>query len=147
MNTEPKGLKSGIVIGRFQCPYLHEGHRHLIDTAFAENDIVFIMVGHKVNDELDEKNPYTFFQRYVMIQKEYPEALIGTLEDVPGNDRIWSMNLDELFSTTSNPRLYGSRDSFISSYSGKIPYREVGEIPGVSATKIREELKKKQDER
>lgn len=134
-------MTTGVIVGRFQTPYLHEGHKKLIDTAFAENDLVFIFIGHKPNDELDNRNPYTYYKRLEMIKREYPNALVSNLPDVPDNDVAWSAQLDRLIEGMVNPKLYGSRDSFISHYHGFTPYREVEEVVGVSATKIREQLK------
>jgi bifunctional NMN adenylyltransferase/nudix hydrolase len=134
-------MKTGVIVGRFQIPYLHEGHKKLIDTAIAENDLVFILIGHKVGDQLDERNPYTFGERHKMIAETYPKVLIGNLEDCPNDDEAWSRKLDRILDDVLNPTLYGSRDSFYKHYKGIVKYREIEEVPDVSATKIREQLK------
>lgn len=138
-------MKTGVVIGRWQTPYLHEGHKKVIDTALTENDLVFILIGHKIGDQLDDRNPYTFGERYKMISESYPQVLIGNLEDCPNDDEAWSRKLDRILDDIINPTLYGSRDSFFTHYDGVVKYREVEEIPDVSATKIREQLKLKKD--
>lgn len=139
-------MKTGVIIGRFQTPYLHEGHQKLFDTAFVENDLVFVFIGFAQGEARDERNPYTYSERCAMVNKAYPKALIGALQDVPENDETWSRELDAYLEQLVNPTLYGGRDSFHSHYKGRFPYREIESIPDVSATKIREQLKNKQND-
>lgn len=147
METTPQGMKTGVLIGRFQTPYLHEGHKRLIDIALAENDIVFILFGCTKNFEKNEKNPYTVKERWEMVQKTYPDKMIimGMVVDMPGEDHLWSHQVDEILDQCSNPTLYGGRDSFHSHYKGKYPFIEIESVPNISATAIREQLKNQQD--
>ncbi len=134
----------GVIIARFQTPYLHEGHRTLIETVQAKYGKVVIILG--VSPVLgSRRNPLDFFTREKMIRKVYPEIVVLPLSDHPLDQR-WSVNLDKLLGNTfpgSKFSLYGSRDSFIKYYSGK---NTVVELPGNgkhSATEIRETLKEK----
>ncbi len=38
-------MKLSVVIGRFQTPYLHEGHKYVLDRAEEEGDGLLILVG------------------------------------------------------------------------------------------------------
>lgn len=132
--------KTAVIVGRWQTPYLHEGHKHLINTACMHEGIrdLFIIIG--CQEEVDERNPYTFKHRKDMILREYPMALIGIIWDVKDDNIEWSRKLDEMIEQMDRPLLFGSRDSFHQHYKGRFSYYPVDEIPGISATKIREGL-------
>lgn len=136
--------RTSVVIGRWQTPYLHEGHRHLIDSAINEEgiDTTMIIIGCTKDNVRDERNPYTFQQRAEMIKEAYPHVLIGYVEDV-ADDVDWSREIDYMLMDLRQPILMGSRDSFISHYKGYFPYKHIEEIPGISATQIRNQLKNK----
>jgi len=141
---EKKNRGVGVIVGRWQSPYLHEGHKHLINTALSENDRVVIVIGCTKGGTVDERNPYDFAQRLNMIRRQYPDTKKVTFDYIidVDDDKKWSDKLDDILDQYihDSPTLYGSRDSFISHYKGSYAYREVEEIPNVSATKIREEL-------
>lgn len=136
-----KYMKTNIIIGRFQTPYLHAGHLHLIATAIREGDKVVILLGtpRSITDKNIAKNPYTIHERMDTIEKIFPQVRIHVLYDIEDDD-IWSENVDFYCNKYENPTLYHSRDSFKDYYKGKIPLKEVPEIPGLSATQIRESL-------
>lgn len=143
-------MRLGVIIGRFQTPYLHEGHKHLIDTAYNENNRVMILLGTKSDSDGgtdDERNPYSFIERVVIVRKDYPDALIYKLTDVPEDDSVWSQRVDEIIENVmdiegyNTATLYHSRDSFKDYYSGNITTVEVPQIVGVSSTQIREQIK------
>lgn len=142
-------MRLGVIIGRFQTPYLHEGHKHLINTALSENNRVMILLGTKVDDELDERNPYSFNERIEIVRSDFPDALIYKLTDVPESDEVWSQRVDEIVESVMDignydvASLYHSRDSFKDYYSGNFKTVEVPQISGVSATQIREQMKTK----
>lgn len=138
IDTASAKHRTAVIVGRWQTPYLHEGHKHLINTACMHEGIrdLFIIIG--CQEEVDERNPYTFKQRKDMILKEYPMALIGIIWDVKDDNIEWSRKLDEMIEQMDRPLLFGSRDSFHQHYKGRFKYQPVDEIPGVSATKIRE---------
>lgn len=125
---------TGIIIGRFQVPYLHPGHLHLIATALRECDKVKILLG--CQRDIDERNPYNIGERIRMIRKIFPQVEIDTLWDQETDD-TWSDIIDYILASESDPVLYHSRDSFKDHYNGRFPLREVEQIPGFSGTKLR----------
>jgi len=75
-----------------------------------------------------------------MLHEEFPDLTIVYIKDTK-NDKQWSKNLDEVISThvppTSKITLYGSRDSFISYYTGKYNTMELIQESYVSGTEDR----------
>jgi bifunctional NMN adenylyltransferase/nudix hydrolase len=134
----------GVIIARFQSPYLHEGHQTLIESVKAKHNKTVIVLGiSPVRGS--KRNPLDFHTRERMIKKNYPEVVVLPLPDHPLDVR-WSQNLDVLLSDTfpgMTFSLYGSRNSFISYYSGKNPVVELAPNGAHSATIIREQLSDK----
>lgn len=128
---------TGIIIGRFQVPYLHPGHLHLIATALRECEAVIILLGTKEDHQPDDKNPYNIPDRVRMIQRIFPQVKIVIWMDKPGNDQQWCNELDYYLGLHVEPVLYHSRDSFKEVYTGRYPLREVEEVPNYSGTQIR----------
>lgn len=131
----------GVIIARFQCPYLHDGHKTLIESVKKNHNKLVIVLG--VSPVLgSRKNPLDFHTREKMIKKAYPELVVLPLSDHP-LDWNWSLNLDHLLSNSfpgSKFKLYGSRDSFISYYSGRFEVVELPETGSHNATLIREKI-------
>ncbi|NTW90104.1 MAG: NUDIX domain-containing protein [Candidatus Moranbacteria bacterium] len=130
-----------VVIGRFQVPELHDGHRHLIDTALSENDAILILIG-TTKALPSARNPLPFSVRERMIRETYPEAVILETRDQPSN-RGWSEDIDQVVTSlfpNHSAVLYGSRDSFIPFYEGSFPTKFVPAIPAPSGTDIRAHL-------
>jgi bifunctional NMN adenylyltransferase/nudix hydrolase len=131
----------GVIIARFQCPYLHDGHKTLIESVKKNHNKLVIVLG--VSPVLgSRKNPLDFHTREKMIKKAYPEVVVLPLSDHP-LDWNWSLNLDHLLSNSfpgSKFKLYGSRDSFISYYSGRFEVVELPETGSHNATLIREKI-------
>src|SRR6478609_8692311 len=105
-------MKTGVIIGRFQTPYLHAGHLYLIGTAIQECEKVLILLG--CSHGKDERNPYDFEQRMVLLKKVFPQVDIIPLFDEPENDAKWSARVDFNTHLYNAPILYHSRDSFVS---------------------------------
>lgn len=139
-----KKRKLGIIIGRFQVPELHEGHKHLIESVIRENDDVLILVGTSRTDGNNERNPFSYAERRDIIHKSYNFRTLSVkiLLDRETNWE-WSQSIDKLQKRYPDCKitLYGSRDSFRKDYLGILPYKHVEEIPDVSGTKVREEMK------
>jgi bifunctional NMN adenylyltransferase/nudix hydrolase len=118
---------TGVIIARFQTPYLHEGHFKLILSVKEKHNRVVIVLGvSPVKGSL--RNPLDFYTRERMVKKSFPDVIVLPLAD-QRDDKKWSSDLDQLLNATfSNGRfvLYGSRDSFIPLYSGK---NEVSAFP------------------
>lgn len=134
--------KVGIVVGRFQTPYLHEGHKYLINKVSEENDKVIIVIGVSPT-RVTTKNPLPLNAVKNMMIMEYRRRVAFNklefkfLEDKK-SDKVWSQNLDALLPEGST--LYGSRDSFIKYYCGKFPTKEIETSYKASATQIREDI-------
>jgi len=135
---------TGVIIARFQTPYLHEGHKSLIEAVQAKHGNVVIVLGiTPVRGSV--KNPLDFPTREKMIKKEYPEVVVLPLPDHPIDAR-WSHNLDVLLTNTfpgAAFALYGSRDSFIDFYTGKNSVVELPKHGDHNATEIRRMVKEK----
>src|ERR1700754_3160260 len=118
----------GVIIARFQTPYLHEGHKALINSVKTTHNKIVIVLG--VSPVLgSRRNPLDFHTRERMIKKEYGDLVVLPLPNHP-IDTQWSQNLDKLLSDTfpgAKFRLYGSRDSFIPFYSGKFSTQQLAE--------------------
>lgn len=136
--------KTGVIIARFQSPYLHEGHKKLIEEVRARHNRAVIVLG--VAPVLgSRKNPLDFVTREKMIKREYPDVVVLPLRDHPIDEK-WSQNLDGLLRDTiagSGFVLYGSRDSFIRYYSGHFETVELPEVGSHRATAIREQISDK----
>lgn len=131
----------GVIIARFQTPYLHPGHQALIDSVQAKHRKVVIVLG--VSPVLGSKrNPLDFHTREKMIRKSCPDVVVLPLSDHP-LDAVWSANLDNLLLNTfpgAAFMLYGSRNSFINYYSGKCKVHELPAHGEFSASEIRESI-------
>lgn len=131
----------GVIIARFQTPYLHDGHKALIDSVKKQHNKVVIVLG--ISPVLgSRRNPLDFHTRERMIKKAYSDLVVLPLANHP-IDAKWSENLDQLLAQTfpgSNFVLYGSRDSFIVSYTGKFPTEQLPETGSHSSTLIREKI-------
>ncbi|MBL7834592.1 MAG: NUDIX domain-containing protein [Cyclobacteriaceae bacterium] len=131
----------GVIIARFQCPYLHPGHRALIESVMKNHNKTVIVLGVSPVKG-SRKNPLDFPTREKMIKLAYPELIILPISDHPMDSR-WSQNLDTLLTSTfpgSGFKLYGSRDSFIPHYNGKLETVELPETSVQNSTLIRERV-------
>jgi bifunctional NMN adenylyltransferase/nudix hydrolase len=130
----------GVIIGRFQTPVLHQGHRYLIDHVAKRHEQILILIGCSPLP-LTIRNPLDFESRKQMIAEAYPDAVIAALEDTK-SDETWSANLDNTIAKyfPDHPaQLYGSRDCFFSGYSGKYECITVPElVDSRTATQLRE---------
>lgn len=131
----------GVIIARFQSPYLHNGHKTLVDTVTRNHNKTVIVLGVSPVKG-SRKNPLDFHTREKMIKQAYPELVVLPLPDHPLDTR-WSQNLDTMLNSTfpgTGFKLYGSRDSFIPYYSGKLETVELPETGSHSSTLIREQI-------
>ena len=130
--------KTGVVIARFQTPYLHEGHIDLINNVSAQHSKVIIILGVSPLSG-SRRNPYDYHTREKMIKKQFPELVVLPLSDLP-SDISWSDSLDNLLINTfptEQFQLYGSRDSFISYYTGRFVTEELPQHGDYNATDLR----------
>ena len=64
----------GVIIARFQSPYLHEGHKALVQLVKKSHNKAVIVLG--VSPVLgSRKNPLDFHTRERMIKRDYPELV------------------------------------------------------------------------
>ena len=112
----------GVIVGRFQVARLHDGHRDLIDFVISKHANVLIVLGVS-RAYANERNPLSYEMRKTMIRNVYPDVQFAELKD--GRfDSHWCKALDRLIEEKANEldiTMYGSRDSFLDSYTGKFP--------------------------
>lgn len=110
----------GVVVGRFQVPELTQGHHDLLTAVMERSDALAILLGVSPLDGRTRENPLTYSQRKPLFDR-YSDAMLLPIFNQP-DDKIWSENLDDLLSNlfpNSTVTLFGGRDSFANSYSGK----------------------------
>jgi len=144
MNMEPEEELSdiGVIVGRFQTPYLTDAHRDMMHTVLGKTGRLLIIVG-VAHTRVTMNNPLSYESRRQMIFNEFPTTTIAYIKDVPDNDELWSRNLDSIINDFRGPNhsvmLYGGRDSFIGRYHGGFNTRKFLEKPCQSATQLRKE--------
>lgn len=128
----------GVIIARFQTPYLTEGHRNLIESVRARHDKFVIILGVALVVP-SRSNPLDFVTRHAMIQEMYPGTEVLPLMDQKF-DSSWSRELDSLLRKLHPHEkivLYGGRDSFIGHYKGKFATVELAPNISESGTEAR----------
>ena len=132
-------MKLGVIVARFQTPYLHTGHIATINYAIKHSRKVAVFLG-VTETRLTINNPFSFEIRKDMVKDRFPDVEVYQLSDV-GDDKRWSKNLDnQLVSLFPDDTvtLYGSRGSFLDSYHGIFNKHFTKlDIAEVSATRIR----------
>jgi bifunctional NMN adenylyltransferase/nudix hydrolase len=156
---ENKNTKIGVIVGRFQTPFLTDGHIDLIETVLKENDKVIIVLGVSNLDQSNIKYPFSYKYRKELIeyqfQKYSDKIRITHLDDIPGKNMVWNMSLDYKICVTcdshniisdeseyENITLYGCRDSFLNVYTGNFKTKEIKQKVFISATEIRDKYLK-----
>jgi len=136
-------MNTGVIIARFQSPYLHEGHTLLIDKVRMKHSKLIIVLG--ISPITSRKNPFDYFTRESMVKQLYPNVIVLPLSDDP-SDEAWSERLDNLLQSsfpTEQFTLYGGRDSFIPYYQGKFTTIELPDSGNFNATELREKYSDK----
>lgn len=136
-----KTNRVAVIVGRFQTPKLHDGHRFLIDAAKSECQELMIIVGVS-GGAASRIDPMDFDTRALMLSAHYPMAKIVQYTD-HSVDEVWSKKLDELIEKTfphHEAVLFGSRDSFMPHYHGKNRLQEIKPKIQASATALRNEV-------
>jgi len=142
----------GVIVGRFQVPYLTEAHHNLIKTVASKHKRVLIIMGTKAQPTT--KDPLDFETRVKLVQEHYPDVMCLPLADTKYDD-VWVDHLEALIRQvlpTQSCVLYGGRDSFVTIYrdvyTKKIPLGQKPKFPTVefeefgvyiSGTQLREE--------
>ena len=133
----------GVIVGRFQVPNLHDSHIDLIESVRKNHPKVIIFLG--VSPLLvSTNNPLDFESRKQMLLERFPDVTVLYIKDTK-YDAIWSRRLDEqikdVVSDNQTVTLYGSRNSFISHYSGKHRVAELESTTTLSGSDIRKSIK------
>lgn len=141
--------KLGIVVGRFQLPSLHEGHKFVINHVKKSNDKIAIFIGQaSIGLSYNNPLPIDAIKDTLLSSNHFlsPEN-IHVIQDCK-SDEVWSANIDkkinalypeELFDVC----LYGSRDSFIKYYHGNYRCEEIEPVEShIAAKTIRNGLGK-----
>jgi bifunctional NMN adenylyltransferase/nudix hydrolase len=153
-----KTKKLSVIIGRFQTPMLHEGHRALIKYAMDKGDKLLVILG--VNPAgITDKDPLDFACRLSMMdtylstvykqRKDAKPFHILAARDQP-SDALWSHKIDELiqgllkthYIEPHKVTLYGGRDSFIPHYRGSYATQYLPKAYSykVNASQIRKDI-------
>jgi bifunctional NMN adenylyltransferase/nudix hydrolase len=141
MTNEFSKKGCGVLVGRFQSPELHDGHRLLIEAVLSRHSKVIIFLG--ISKALfSNRNPLDFIARQQMLEASFPQQLsIHALPDMP-DDHDWSDELDKRIreiEPVGPVTLYGARDSFLPYYHGHFPVEEITSAnTDISGTDIRE---------
>lgn len=128
----------GVIVGRFQVASLHNGHKDLINYVAERHPNVLIVLGVS-RSFATPHDPLSFEMRETMIWDCYPQVKIAKIYDHPSDEK-WSIALDELIKENcggNRVTLYGSRDSFLDSYSGVFPKEFFPVRTRLSGTEIR----------
>lgn len=126
-------MKTGIIIGRFQTPFLTKGHLHLIKEASKLVDKIVIVIGESPT-KATNKHPLDFKVRQGLFKHLKLETI--RLND-SADDKVWSNNLDKIAKNYENPIYICGRDGFKQFYKGEIETKEIESLDNYSATQIR----------
>lgn len=80
--------KLGVLIGRFQVPQMHEGHRFIVRRMLEQCDEVLILFG-SANRTRSVKNPFTYRERREATHRLFPSVITAPLNDYLYNDSQW----------------------------------------------------------
>lgn len=132
-------MKTNIIIGRFQVDSLTAGHRHFIDSVIRKRknaQLVFFIGAAPYSYNTRTPIPPPMIAK--MLKFHYP-CIVKIIPDNP-SDEIWSQQIDREASKYKNPVLFGSRDSFIPRYYGKLKCIEIKQLQGVSGSARRKQI-------
>lgn len=141
MKTKTEVAEVGVIVGRFQSPYLHEGHLEVIEKVVKNHPRVIIFLGLSPV-KCSKNNPLDFQTRKNMIEDVF-DVEVHYIEDTM-DDAVWSRKLDQQIARLIGPNqkavLYGGRDSFIPHYKGNLPVIELIPSKFLSAREIRKNV-------
>lgn len=148
-----KNNTTGVIIGRFQVPYLHKAHKKLISEVLRKHTSVIFLIGKRPTP-VNYENPLPSTVVYKMLDEYIRSNRLDLGHNIQiksiadrRSDKIWSASVDsyieelmydEYTQTTPGFILYGGRDSFISHYSGKYKTVELDLGECVSGTELRD---------
>ena len=135
------GADVAVIIGRFQVPALHAGHEEILDWMLSHYPRVVVALGVP-EVPVQRNNPLDFEARFLMLQmfarSREKKMTVVPLPDHRSNE-VWSAALDKVVRSMLAPGqkvvLCGSRDSFISAYTGTSPFRSCEATPSIGAVR------------
>ena len=152
-----KTFKTGVILGRFQ--HIHLGHEKLINLGLETCDILLILVGSS-SLENEVRNPYSGDYRIKLIEKIYSDEInsgriiVRKINDISNENDLtpeWGKYVIKTAQDYLGEKLeciiYG-KDKNIFKCFDKEDVKDISEILvdrkvlGISATKMREYLKK-----
>lgn len=121
-------MRIGVVVGRFQVPELHAGHRWVLDYAATHSDLVVVVLG--IPAVVSPHDPLGLGDRLAAIGDHFKSRrwVLLPLQDVPGDDAAWSRTLDSLLYHSfpgGEFMLYGGRDCCLEHYTGRNPKQQI----------------------
>jgi bifunctional NMN adenylyltransferase/nudix hydrolase len=132
----------GVLVGRFQVPNLHDGHKQLIQHVVDAHQKVIVFLGLSPC-RVTRQNPLDFEARKQMLLAAFPTLNVLYIKD-SASDKVWSKNLDDQIATLSGPTssviLYGSRECFIAHYTGKHKTCELEQEVYTSGVEVRDSI-------
>lgn len=141
INEPPNGV--GVIVGRFQVPFLHQAHKELLDSIQERHRRIVVFLGVSPVPST-RRDPLEFDSRRQMILSYMPQAIVLPISDRKHNDE-WVRELDsrirELFPFHS-VTVYGGRDSFLDIYlknGGKYPAMQMHQSVYISGTQLRQD--------
>jgi len=146
-----KPIKVGVIVGRFQTPFLHDGHLSLIKRVLDRCDKVIIVFGTTADLGTDEKNPFSYEFRKELLKyqlQNYSDKIIYNYILDCDDDSYWNTKLGMIVQNKivalKEPivTMYGSRDSFLKTYEGPFLKEELEVTCEMSATEIRQKYLK-----
>lgn len=145
------GRKLGVIVARFQINMLTKGHKALLRHVRGNSDGVLIVLGSP-DVSFTDKNPLPYEVRVKMLSDSGYNGPVTQVKD-NRDDSQWSEDLDNAikqYISETEPKvgkievtLYGSRDSFIPTYTGIYNteiFQPLTELTKVSATKQRKKI-------
>lgn len=126
----PESTSVGIIIGRFQVPKLHAGHRKLFDQVLSRHKRVLVLLGIPAWVG-GLANPLDYKTREQMIRDYYPDMVVAPIKDRQTNEE-WSKDVDKTIRTiypVEQITLYGGRRGFTAQYYGGFQAIETLEDP------------------
>lgn len=144
----------GVIVGRFQTPYLHWGHSKLIIEATDNSDAVLVGIG-SANAPVSNRNPLPVSYRKHLVEKEFEQQwltrrirpIVVPLNDMRSDDD-WSKQLDDYICWAKSlhgldlVRIWTDKHGFQSHYTGQYKdcITEIAEIEGARATEFRKSI-------
>lgn len=138
-------MRVGVVIGRFQNTELHVGHKQFLNDVIWETPQKLIIFVGQSKIQTTTENPLPFSYIEQILRDFFSKSVFGSntqililpLSDKPTNEE-WSNDLDQYISFLTNRNdevtLYGCKDSFIPSYTGKYKTKLIQRKSTVSST-------------